>query len=173
MSDTDSLQADFSQAYDEYADALFRHCYFRVHDRELAIDLMQEAFMKTWEYLSAGKKVDNLRAFLYRTANNLIIDHVRRAKRRQVESLEEKQEATGFDVVGEEGPDIGQPFEEERVLSTLKQVDEPYRTAVIMRFIDELSPKEIAASLGVSANVVSVRISRGLDKLRTLLPDHG
>ena len=38
-----------------------------------------------------------------------------------------------------------------------------------MRFIDELSPKEIAAILGVSENVVSVRIHRGIKKLRQLV----
>ena len=48
------LQKEFEKAYDLYADAIFRHCYLRVSDRELAKDLMQEAFMKTWEYLASG-----------------------------------------------------------------------------------------------------------------------
>jgi len=84
-----SLEEDFATAYDLYADAIFRHCYFRVNDREKAVDLMQETFMKTWEYLASGKKVTNLRAFLYRSANNLIVDQARRAKLRQEDSLED------------------------------------------------------------------------------------
>lgn len=164
-----SLEEQFSQAYDDYADAIFRHCYFRVRDRDLAIDLMQEAFMKTWEYLSKGNKVDNLRAFLYRTANNLIIDYARRAKLRQEDSLEDMQEE-GFDVSGEDGRDISTKLDAKHIVEVLQQVEEPYRTAVIMRYIDELDPKEIAKALGISANVASVRINRGLKKLESLVP---
>lgn len=163
------LQEEFSLAYDEYADAIFRHCYFRVRDRDLAIDLMQETFMKTWGYLSKGKTVDNIRAFLYKTANNLIIDHVRRAKLRPEDSFEEMQEQ-GFDITGEDGRDIAQKMDAEQVVTVLQKVDEPYRTAVIMRYIDELEPKEIAKVLHISANSVSVRINRGLKKLESLLP---
>jgi RNA polymerase sigma-70 factor (ECF subfamily) len=64
------LQKEFEKAYDLYADAIFRHCYLRVSDRELAKDLMQETFMKTWEYLASGKDIDDVRPFLYRTALN-------------------------------------------------------------------------------------------------------
>jgi RNA polymerase sigma factor (sigma-70 family) len=40
-----------------------------------------------------------------------------------------------------------------------------YRTAITMRYLDEMSPREIAEALGVSENVVSVRIHRGIEKL--------
>lgn len=163
------MEAKFSQAYDDYADAIFRHCYFRIGDRDLAIDLMQETFMKTWEYLAAGKDVENIRAFLYKTANNLIIDHVRRAKRRPEDSLEDMQEK-GFDIMGADGRDTADKIDAEQVVTVLDQVEEPYRTAVVMRYIDELQPQEIADALGITANVVSVRINRGLKKLKTLVP---
>jgi len=71
-----------------------------------------------------------------------------------------EDEALGRDVIAEEN-----------VLNVLKDVEEPYRTAVVMRFIEGLEPREIAEALGESANVVSVRITRGLKKLSSLLPD--
>lgn len=167
-----SPEEEFAGIYDTYADAIFRHCYFRVFDREQAVDLMQETFMKTWEYLAAGKEVQHMRAFLYRTANNLIIDQARRAKLRQEESLEDLQEK-GFDVRGEDGAAFGTSLDEQRVVATIARLEEPYRSAVLMRYVDELSPKEIAEALGESPNVVSVRIHRGLQQLRSLLPPHG
>lgn len=39
-------EGEFMKAHDAYADALFRHCYFRLYDRERAKDLVQDAFMK-------------------------------------------------------------------------------------------------------------------------------
>ncbi len=161
---------EFIQAYDEHADAIFRHCYFRVSNREVARDLMQEAYIRVWQYIQKGTDIDNLRAFLYRTANNLIVDHMRKYKRRQQSSLETMQES-GFDVAAEEDTQdrIRQSMAGDRVAELIQQIEEPYRSAVILRYIDELSPAEIADMLGVSANVVSVRVNRGLKKLRSLL----
>ena len=70
----------FTEAYDKYADAIFRYCYYRLFDREKAKDCMQEAYCRTWKYMSAGKQVDNIRAFVYKTANNIIIDDSRKKK---------------------------------------------------------------------------------------------
>ena len=165
-------EQQFIESYDHYADDIFRHCYFRIGDRELGKDLMQEAFMKTWEYIARGKKVKNLRAFLYRTANNLIIDYVRKQKK-VIVSLEDMQE-TGNDIAGPDDAtaDTKTSFTEKEVRILLQKIKEPYRTAVIMRYIDELHPREISQALGISPNVTSVRISRGMEQLRSLLPQH-
>lgn len=160
----------FMSAYDDYADAIFRHCYFRVFDRERGRELMQDSFMKAWEYIASGKKVDNLRALLYKIANNLIIDDVRRSKKRTVTSLEDMQEE-GFDIQAEEAMTAGESIDAKQILQTISKIDEPYRSAVIMRYIDELSPKEISTATGEPVNVISVRINRGMKKLKSLLTD--
>lgn len=174
MPKSPSLEEQFTNAYDEYADALFRHCTFRIGDREKGRELMQDAFMKAWEYLAKGNEVENIRALLYTTANNLITDTYRRKAKRQEDSLEDMQE-NGFDVEGSE--DTARNAEAaitgQRVTQVLQEIDEPYRTAVIMRYIDDLSPAEIATALDISANSASVRINRGLKKLQSLLPEYG
>lgn len=165
-----STEDRFIEAYDQYADDIFRHCYFRLGDREQAKELMQDAFMKTWEYLAAGKKVKNLRAFLYRTAHHLLIDLLRRRSKREESSLEALQEA-GFDLAGSDDADadVAQELSDQLVTTLIQKVKEPYRTALIMRHIDDLSVKDIASMLGVSVNVISVRVHRGMEQLRTLL----
>ncbi len=164
--------ADFATAYDEFADAIFRHCCYRCFDRERAKELMQEVFMKAWDYLVSGKDIDNVQAFLYRTANNILIDEARRAKKRKVVSYEDMEE-NGFDIEGEDGRDQGRVFDAKAVAQVLHELEEPYRAAIIMRYIDELSPKEIAELLNETANVVSVRLNRGMKMLRTILADYG
>jgi RNA polymerase sigma-70 factor (ECF subfamily) len=169
--DATTLEADFVVAYEQHADAIFRHCFFRIHHRERAQELMQDTFAKTWKYLAKGKTVLNIRAFLYKTANNLVIDEVRQKKRRPTSSLDELQEQ-GFDVGNDDDAEaMKQHIDAQKIMEVLKEVKQPYQDVLIMRHIDGLSPAEIAEIKGESANVISVRINRAEKQLRSLLPD--
>lgn len=155
------------EAYEAYSDALFRHCYFRMYDRELAKDLVQEAFSRAWSsYLVEDKEVSNLRALLYRILNNLIVDEVRRKKPVPIDTLEEEiSQPTNLPEI------IGNTLAGEKVMKLLDKLDGKYQEVIVMNFIDGLSPKEISAIIGESENVVSVRIHRGLKKIRELLAE--
>ena len=69
-----TIEKTFLAMYEKEADALFRFVSFRTREREVAVDTVSEAYLRTWRYLSEGKQIDNLRAFLYRTARNIMID---------------------------------------------------------------------------------------------------
>jgi len=161
-----ALEKEFLAAYEEHSDALFRHCLLRIRDREMAKDIVQETFSRTWLYLSQGKKVDYLRAFLYRIANNLIVDSSRRKKS---SSLDHMMEEDGFEPKDESLTDPAEIPDAREAMKLLASLDEIYRTAITMRFVDGLSPKEIATALEVSENVVSVRIHRGIERLKKLV----
>lgn len=164
------MEKDFLVAFDEHSDALFRHCFLRLRDREIAKDVVQETFAKTWDYLSKGKKVDHMRAFLFRVANNLIVDTTRR--KRSV-SLDNMIEADGFEVKDETTTDPGNISDARMAVKLLESLDEIYRIVVSMRFIDGLTPKEIAQALNISENVVSVRLYRGVERLKSIVnQDH-
>jgi len=75
-------EEEFITYYDSYSRALFQHCYLRVYDWEYAKDLVQDIYLRAWNHLQQGNEVIYMRAFLYRIANNLIIDGARRRKRR-------------------------------------------------------------------------------------------
>ena len=158
--------AEFIALYDEMADQLFRHCFFKVSNRELALDLVQETFARTWEYLSSGKEVNNIKGFLFKVANNLIIDEYRKKK---VVSLETLQEQSGFDAPVQDHKKTIFNVEVDTVLGYIKKLDEKYREVIMMRYINDYSPKEIATILGESENAVSVRINRGNKKVQEML----
>jgi len=160
------VEKEFLAAYDEHSDALFRHCLIRVRDRDAAKDVVQEAFSRTWVYLSEGKKIDYIRAFLYRVANNLIIDASRKKKSSSLDALMEED---GFEIRDESITDPADVPAAREAVAMLKSLDEIYRTAITMRYIDEMSPREIAQALGVSENVVSVRIHRGIERLSQIM----
>ncbi|HTR19093.1 MAG TPA: RNA polymerase sigma factor [Candidatus Paceibacterota bacterium] len=160
------FEASFLAAYDDHADALFRHVFLRLRDREVATDVVQETFSRAWLYLSKGKRIDYMRAFLYRVANNLIVD-VSRKKRST--SLDRMMEDDGFELRDEAAKDPAEIPQAREAMALLTSLDEIYRTVITMRFIEELSPGEIAQRLGVSENVVSVRIHRGIARLSKLM----
>lgn len=162
---TTSLDEEFLKAYEQYADAIFRHCYYRVFDRERGKDLMQEVFMRAWEYIARGEKVRNMRAFLYRIANNLIVDESRRKKEASLDKMQEE----GFDPGKDETGHWQNRIEHGRVVHSLMRLDDHYRDVLVMRYVNDLSPSEIAEVTGESANTISVRIYRGLKHLRSIL----
>lgn len=169
--DTDS----FSKAFEDYSDELLRHCLLRVRDRERALELVQECFLRTWEYTTKGQTIEQVRPFLYRTLRHLIIDEYRKKKSVSIEAIAESADME---------PELLMPADETntleaaverhegaRALAALQKLPDLYREAVALRYVEGLTPGEIAAILGESENVVSVRVHRGLKKLREIL-DH-
>ncbi len=164
----------FEEAYNRYSDELFRHSSMRLPDRDRALELTQECFLKTWEYVEKGNTVDDFRPFLYRTLRNLIIDEYRRKKSRSLESMLEGSEETDIESLmpADESNTLEAAidrFEGKRALQALKELPDLYREVLSLRYVESLSPKEIAEYIGESENAVSVRIHRGLKKLKSLL----
>ena len=58
----------FLKAFDEYADALFRHAVYRLSDRERAIEIVHDTFTKVWTYIRNGHEIDSDKPFLYKVA---------------------------------------------------------------------------------------------------------
>lgn len=162
------LERQFLEAYEQYADALFRHCCFRISDREIAKDLVQEAYMKTWVYVVEEKEIQNIKALLYRILNNSIIDYFRKKK---AVSLDTMMEDTGFDPAEKEIGDPETRLLGKEVMKLLSKLDNQYREIITLRFVDGLTPKEIAEVLHTSPNVVSVRLHRAIEKLRSQAPE--
>lgn len=162
--DTETIQKEFLLSYDENSDALFRQCFFKVHDRELAKDIVQETFVRTWDYIAKGNTILNMRAFLYRTLNNLIIDQYRK---KQPVSLDVMQE-DGFNPEAPEEISANDRMEGKRAVELIDQLSEPYREAVFLRYVNGLDLKEISEITGNSENTVSVHVHRGINKLREL-----
>jgi RNA polymerase sigma-70 factor (ECF subfamily) len=172
--------AQFGEAYERYSDELFRHASLRLSDRDRALELTQETFLKTWDYIRQGGEVRDVRPFLYRTLHNLIIDEYRRRKSVSLEAMVEKGGEDGGGVEALLPADDSnsleaaiERFDGARALDALKQLPDSYREVVSMRYVDSLSPKEIAEAIGETENAVSVRIHRGLKKLKDLLEPLG
>ncbi|MBI2984163.1 MAG: RNA polymerase sigma factor [Candidatus Kerfeldbacteria bacterium] len=156
---------EFLQLYDQLADALFRHCYYRVFDRERAKDLVQETYLRAWEYMQRGQKILNMKAFLYRVANNLLIDESRKKRALSLDQLQ----AEGFEPAGPGAEVTETKLDADAVLRIVKDLNPDYREVFVMRYVNGLEPREIAEILGESPNVISVRLHRAIRQLKQTL----
>jgi RNA polymerase sigma-70 factor (ECF subfamily) len=164
---------EFGDAYERYSDELFRHCALRLKDRERALELTQEAFVRAWQYIERGEEVRDLRPFLYRTLRNLIIDEYRKARPTSLEGmLDDENENVEALMPADESNTLEAAidrFDGKRALDMLGKLPDSYREVLVMRYVEGLSPGEIAREISESENAVSVRIHRGLKKLKLLL----
>ena len=78
----------FGRIFDFYQEKIYRFVYLKVATGEDAEDITAETFLKAWQYIKEGKKVQSLQAFLYQVARNLVVDFYRK-KVAQTESLED------------------------------------------------------------------------------------
>ncbi len=159
----------FVNLYEAEADAVFRYCLYRTSNRETALDLSQETFTKFWDSLVKGTEIRNDRAFLFVIARNLVIDYYRKKKSLSLDAILE--EDSDHSLVLHDLTDASSPettAEGKFVLDKISELEPLYQQTVYMRFVEGLKPKDIAEILGLSANVVSVRITRGLKELRRI-----
>jgi RNA polymerase sigma-70 factor (ECF subfamily) len=163
--DQDRTKAEFLAAHDAYADAIFRFCVVKVSNVELAQDLTQETFMRYWQTLRKGEKLKNERAYLYTLARNLVIDWYRKKKESSLDVLTD----AGIEFVGDGSRSVTAEAESKEVLAIMEQLDDDSREVLLLRFVEGLSPSDIATLLGESANAVSVRIHRATKKVQELL----
>lgn len=171
------LQLEFERAFNEYSDELFRHASMRMKDKERALELTQECFLKAWEYAQKGEPILELRPFLYRTLRHLIIDEYRRKKAVSLEAMAESAEEVSVEALlpSDESNTLERAverFEGKAALEALQELPDAYREALTLRFVSGMSPREIGEVVGESENAVSVRIHRGLKKLRAILEQH-
>lgn len=166
----------FLDALNEYGDALFRHAFIRISDREKAIDLVHDTYTKVWSYIRSGHEIESFRPFLYKVLNNLIIDEYRKKREASLEALLESEGVSEgyFDELIDDGVDsLMATIDGDRAFQLLGQLPDEYREVVTLRFVDGLGPKEISELIEESENTVSVRIHRALKYLHLLLENGG
>lgn len=160
----EQMSLEMTEAYSDHQTGLNRHSLYKLHNRELSEDLVQDTFMKTWGYLQRGGKIEVMRSFLYHTLNCLIIDEYRRRTTSSLDALIEK----GFEP-GAINPDrLIDELDGKTVLLLLQQLPEKYKVILTMKYVRHLTLEEMAKETGQTKNAIAVQIHRGLAKLKVL-----
>lgn len=163
MRNAELVTKSFEAAYDEYLEQIFLFLFVRLGDRERAKDLTQETFMRVWKYMAEGKQIRTMRPFLYTTAYNIFKNEIRAKK--ETSSLDALMQKTAYEPRANDMT-LDTMIELKLLLAHIDELKSPYREALIMRYVDGLTIKEIAEVLEKSPIAISVTIHRGIHKLR-------
>ncbi len=179
----DEAAPDFQKLHDEYRPRIQRYLARMVGDFE-AEDLTQEVFAKIYRSLSSFRGQSKLSTWIYRIATNAALDRLRDPAFK-AEALSEPPHGFESDEIpdpdqdgwmGEELPAPEQQlFRRQRLdcyCNYVKDLPPNYRIVVALSELEELAASEIADILGLSVDVVKIRLHRGRLKLLQQLRAH-
>jgi len=153
-------EEQFKYIYSQYGRAIRDYIYYRSGDTNISDDITQETFIKVWEkqFVYDEKKTKSL---LYKIANGLFIDHIRKIKIGSEYIQELKLKLKDNVESSEENEILRQKCEK-----ALANLSEKERLVFLMNRKDELKYREIAERLNLSVKAVEKRMSKALKKLK-------
>ncbi len=166
MSAKKQTTALLQQLYDDYRLKLFNFCLARLSgERESADDCVQEAFLVLSTKLKNGEKIENPRAFLYRTAENFVKrrrEQLAKDSKRLVPLDKASETASHDEILPETIENIDYDALAERLIETLRD-DE--KMLYNLRYIQNARVDKIASILNISRSAVSMRLVRLTTKI--------
>ncbi len=159
----------FTKLYQEHIDKIYRFIYLKVNNVNIAEDLTSDLFLHIWKNFSKNpnfiKNIKNIKAFLYKSAYNKVIDFYKQNKK-EVFIDDELNPLTNTTKTLQNQAIINIEIAEAKNL--LNKLNVKYKDIIIFYYIEELTTKEIAKITGKSEVNIRVIISRGLKQLRNL-----
>jgi len=157
-------------AFDElmirYERQIYRVCYRFVENRDDAMDLAQEVFIKAFEHLGSFRRESSLKTWLYRIAMNHCINHVKKHSQEFVEV----NEYTGS-VMSSVQLQLEEREEREHLRRMVQQLPPKQKAILELRINEHLSYEEIAHISGRSVSTIKASVFFALEKLRKLVKD--
>lgn len=163
-----AIQGDaeaFGDFYERYLDEIQRYIFYRVANRFDAEDLTEIVFLKAWESLpNAETTIVKPRAWLYRIAHNIIVDHYRTS--RATAELPARQLHDGHPSLEHQ---IQVRDVQKQLADLIQSLDANMQQVIACRFVSGLSHAETAQIMGIKEGHVRVLQLRALQKLRQML----
>lgn len=155
-------RAAFEELYAKYQKQIYEYLYHRLsRDRALAEDLTQETFVKAFSHLDSFESSNaSYLTYLRRIAHNLFVDYLRKYSAAPSEPMCVEASFLSSEM------DMTTMYEGmllERSMDVLSGTEE---MIIRMKYLDQLSVREIASELGKTENAVKLHLSRGREKLR-------
>lgn len=166
--------AAFDGLYLLFADRVFRYLLARIGDPDLAEDITAQVFLRLIEKIGIFRigprdNVAIFSAWLYRLAHNKMVDVLRSHKRTQESPLEHAAHV----VSGHTMEAVEDHLDFQRILQTLRVLNDQQREVIVLRFVEELSIAETAQIMQKSEGAVKALQHRALETLRRHLQDVG
>ena len=153
----------FAALIERYERSALAVAYAQLHDAHRAGDAVQDAFLRAWQELPRLQDDARFGGWLLQIVRNAAIDLRRRVRPTLADFPDLATAEPSPSQALEHGDDAA------RIQAALASLDETTRTAVVMRYYEGLSAKEIAQALDLSPAAVDMRLSRARGQLKELL----
>ena len=152
-----------------YQKKVFQMAYGFFGNREDALDVVQETFLRVHEKADLFSEGRNLQNWVLQVAKNICIDYYRKNYRKRKE-LESSQSLDDLNPAAESGPHPGEASDLQRILGLcLNKLAQRQRMIFIMRHYQELRNEEIAQALNISLGTVKSLHFKAVQNLRSML----
>lgn len=159
-------KAAFTRLYDLHYDRVYRHVLYRVPSAQDAEDISQLVFLQAWRAVGRYQVTGSpFIAWLLTIAHNSVVTFYRRNRPTATLDYEVREDRT--DSNPEQVAEAS--LDRERVRTAITQLRPQHQQVVTMRFLDNLSNRDIALALGKSEGAVRVIQHRALAELRRIL----
>ncbi len=154
----------FGDIYDKYLPRIYRFIFVKVSRKEDAEDLSHQVFLSAWQNIQSFQfQGFPFSSWLYKIAWNAVIDHYRTRKPEEsIETIAENALSESPNFIKE----IDIEIEIKIIRQAILKLEEDQQNVIIMKFVNELSNKEIAGVLGKSEGAIRVIQHRALKQLR-------
>lgn len=153
-----------SAVLERYHRELLNFLTRQVNDRDTAADLAQESYVRVLAAQSSGQAVLDMRALLYRTARNLVIDRHRRNQVRRQDDLEALSEDQHPSAPAHLQPEEALASQQviKAYVATIEALPLRCREAFVLHVFDGWNHAQIAQHMGISVSMVEKHVVRGM-----------
>jgi len=172
--------AAFTQLVTRYKDPVINYINMMIGNYDIAADLAQETFLRVYQNIGRYNSLYRFSTWIYRIATNLAIDEIRYRKRRgqvfyrnvwenQGDGAAEEREFALRDSGRNPGEEVLRKESGQVIGDAIRSLPPKYRTAFVMKEVQELSYDEIASILKTSPGTIKSRLHRARELLQRKL----
>jgi len=166
-------QEALKEIFDKYHKKVYSIAYGVVRQREEALDVVQDVFIKLFRSIKNFKGRSHFYTYLYRMVMNTAIDHKGKAGKQFMSSLDVEGSFEPSDEP-EKGPEkvLLQKELQEKVKLAMHKLPAEQKAALIFRDVEGLSYQEMAEAMGCSIGTVMSRLHYGRKRMQESLKDY-
>lgn len=175
-------EKSFASFYDLYIKKVYRFVFLKVGNREKAEEISQDIFWKFWQFVNDkdnDKDVISPKALIYRIARYTIIDYYRSREIKESQAtIPLYDEITGDDKQIKSDDyeksikKLNVSYDVDLIKKALVQLSDEYRDVIVMKYMDDMTNKEIALATDRKPGNIRVIIHRAIKQLQKILKDY-
>jgi RNA polymerase sigma factor (sigma-70 family) len=159
-------QDAFTDLVNRHLNLVYSAALRQVRSPQLAEEVSQSVFTELASHAAKLSPDTNLTGWLYQVTRNAAIDVVRREARRQA------REQIAFEMSDTNNTSAGWPEIEPLLDEAMQSLEDADRTALLLRYFENKSLREVGQAIGASEDAAQKRVSRAVDRLREFFSKH-